>query len=112
PRYEHEELEENSTWQTTAWANSEEYLTSSYAQGIVRPVGMCYQDAGWKNGPWLGTGEQTKNNSEYITWSNYFNQIDSAQISDVWAVSQEDFLVNLMWGAPVLQRIAQQVRVA
>ncbi|MGO1670681.1 MAG: glycoside hydrolase family 38 C-terminal domain-containing protein [Sphingobacterium sp.] len=112
PRYQSEELEENSTWQTTAWANSDAYLNSSYAHGIMCPVGMCYQDAGWENGPWLGTGKDIKNGSEYITWSNYFKQIDSSQFNDIWAVSQEDFLVNLMWGAPVLQRIAQQVRAA
>ena len=41
-------------WQTTAWANSDAYLNSSYAHGIMCPVGMCYQDAGWENGPWSG----------------------------------------------------------
>ena len=28
--------------------------------GIKHPVGMCFQDAGWKNGPWLGSGKNIK----------------------------------------------------
>lgn len=112
PRYASEDLEPGSTWQTIAWSNSSQYIKNSRLQGIDRPVGMCYQDAGWDNGPWLGTGDGVKNNSEYTTWTNYFKSIDSTEINQKWALSQEDFLVNLMWGAPVLQKIAQQVRSA
>ncbi len=53
-------LEENSTWQTTAWCNEESYLNACRDAGIEHPVGMCFQDAGWKNGPWLGSGKNTK----------------------------------------------------
>ena len=55
-------MEENSTWQTTAWCNEESYLNACRDAGIEHPVGMCFQDAGWKNGPWLGSGKNTKSN--------------------------------------------------
>ena len=48
PRYVCEKLEENSTWQTTAWCNEESYLNACRDAGIEHPVGMCFQDAGWK----------------------------------------------------------------
>src|SRR5690606_23889288 len=66
PRYASEALEENSTWQTTAWNNSRTFLQASVRSGIQNPVGMCYQDAGWRNGPWLGSGGNIKNNSIYV----------------------------------------------
>ncbi len=112
PRYESEALEENSTWQTTAWNNSINFIQSARNQGILNPVGMCYQDAGWKNGPWLGTGNQIKNGSTYLTWTEYFNNYAPKMSTVNWRLSQEDILVNLMWGSQVLQKIAQQVRQA
>ncbi|WP_400261232.1 glycoside hydrolase family 38 C-terminal domain-containing protein [Sphingobacterium sp. SG20118] len=110
PRYKSEALEEKSTWQTTAWNNSTTFLQSSYASGINDPVGMCYQDAGWKNGPWLGYGDNIKNQSTYVTWKEYFEEISAGKTDDNWRFSQEDVLVNLMWGSQALQRIGQQVR--
>lgn len=110
PRYASEALEENSTWQTTAWNNSSSFLQAAYTQGIENPVGMCYQDAGWKNGPWLGYGENIKNNSTYVTWKEYIEEVSSGETEDNWHLSQEDILVNLMWGSQTLQRIAQGVR--
>lgn len=110
PRYASEDLEENSTWQTTAWNNSTAFIQAAYQQGIDNPVGMCYQDAGWKNGPWLGSGKHIKNNSTYVTWTGYIEDISSRQTDDSWHFSQEDVLVNLMWGSQALQRIAQDVR--
>lgn len=112
PRYASEELEDNSTWQTKAWDNSEAYLKASFNQGIENPVGMCYQDAGWKNGPWLGYGENVKNKSIYTTWRNYFENISNKKTNDNYYFSQEDMHVNLMWGSQVLQKIAQEVRVS
>lgn len=112
PRYACEALEDNSTWQTKAWANSEEYLQACFDYGINHPVGMCFQDAGWKNGPWLGTGKQIKNNSVYVTWTDYFENISIGKTDDDWHFSQEDLLVNLMWGSQVLQKIGQEVRTA
>ncbi|SJN47071.1 glycoside hydrolase family 38 C-terminal domain-containing protein [Sphingobacterium sp. JB170] len=110
PRYASEALQENSTWQTTAWNNSNTFLQAAYAQGIANPVGMCYQDAGWDNGPWLGHGEQVKNESTYLTWTEYFKDISTGKSTDDWRLSQEDIRVNLMWGSQALQRIAQDVR--
>ena len=110
PRYACEELEENSTWQTTAWGNSEAYLKACFDYGIENPVGMCYQDAGWKNGPWIGHGNKIKNNSVYVTWKEYIENNSVGSSSDNLHFSQENMLVNLMWGSQVLQKIAQEVR--
>lgn len=110
PRYACEKLEPNSTWQTTAWGNSDDYLRDCRNAGIQHPVGMCFQDAGWKNGPWLKSGKNTKNNSIYVRWRDYFEKISIGKTKDDWHFSQEDMRVNLMWGSQVLQRIAQEVR--
>lgn len=112
PRYACEELEDNSTWQTTAWGNSDAYLTACFNSGIKNPVGMCYQDAGWNNGPWIGYGDSIKNKSIYTTWRNYIENISDGKSNDNYHFSQEDVLVNLMWGSQVLQKIAQEVRVS
>lgn len=110
PRYASEVLEENSTWQTTAWNNSTAYLEACFRQGIQHPIGMCYQDAGWRNGPWLGYGKKIKNNSVYVTWTDYISAITSGNTEDNHRFSQEDILVSLMWGSQALQQIAQAVR--
>ncbi len=110
PRYACEELEENSVWQTTAWGNSSEYLDACFAAGITRPVGMTFQDAGWKNGPWIGHGEKIRNNSVYVTWREYIEEVSAGRTDDDYRFSQEDMRVELMWGSQVLQRIARQVR--
>ena len=78
----------------------------------MHPVGMCFQDAGWKNGPWLGSGERTKNQSIYTLWRDYVERVSVGKTNDDWRFSQEDVLPFLMWGSQVLQRIAQQVRTA
>lgn len=72
PRYACEELEPNSVWQTTAWGNETGYLQACFNDGIEHPVGMTYQDAGWRRVPWIGTGDSIKNNSVYVTWREYF----------------------------------------
>lgn len=96
--------------QTTAWCNETAYLQECRNAGIKHPVGMCYQDAGWKNGPWLGSGDNTKNNSIYVRWRDYIENISIGKTDDNWYFSQEDMHVNLMWGSQVLQKIAQEVR--
>lgn len=110
PRYACEKLEKNSTWQTTAWCNEKSYIKDCLDAGIVHPVGMCFQDAGWKNGPWLGSGKLVKNNSVYVTWKDYIENISIGKTEDDWHFTQEDMRVNLMWGSQVLQKIAQEVR--
>jgi len=112
PRYACEALEDNSTWQTKAWSNSDSYLKACFNYGIKNPAGMCYQDAGWKNGPWIGHGKNIKNNSIYVTWKDYIENISAGKTNDNYHFSQEEMRVNLMWGSQVLQRIAQEVRVA
>ncbi len=110
PRYGCERLLEGSVWQTTAWGNQPEYLEACRRAGIEHPVGMCFQDAGWKNGPWLGVGERTRANSRYVTWRGYFETNGLTSSKTEYRFSQEDVRPALMWGSQVLQRIAQQVR--
>lgn len=78
---------------------------------------MCIQDAnwnrGWNRGPWLGSDtSKFYYPTEYKTWSNYIKNYSTAYTSDDWYFSQEDMLVSLTWGAQVLQRLAQEVRIA
>jgi len=111
PRYTSESLQKNSTWQTIAWNNSRAYINGALRQGIQYPVGMCLQDAGWKNGPWLddlGGSSST----QYTTWRNYFKLIENKKNIEQWRLTQEDINVGLVWGSQVLQRLAQQVRAA
>lgn len=110
PRYASEDFQKKSTWQTTAWNNSEEYIDAARSQGIQYPVGMCLQDAGWKNGPWLGSNKSSA--THYTTWRNYFRLAESKKHIESWRLSQEDIQVSLVWGSQVLQRIAQEVRAA
>lgn len=111
PRYATEELVRGSTWQTTAWNSGRTYVQQALQYGIQHPVGMCLQDAGWRNGPWLG--RKTDSSAiQYTTWRNYFEKIADPKLSTSWKLSQEDILVSLVWGSQVLQRIAQQVRKA
>lgn len=108
PRYTSEALQKKSTWQTTAWNHSVQFLNAAAQQGIEYPVGMCLQDAGWKNGPWLNHHKSPS--TAYTTWRNYFSIIAHNKPSDNWRLSQEDIHVSLMWGSQILQHIAQQVR--
>ena len=110
PRYECEAAEKNSVWQTTAWNNGDDYIRASRAAGIKHPVGMCFQDAGWRNGPWIGYGDRAKHNSKYVTWREYFEMLGIDRSEDDYHFTQEDVRPALMWGSQVLQRIAQQVR--
>jgi alpha-mannosidase len=108
PRYETENLLKGSTWQTIAWNNSKDYLQGARSQGIQNPIGMCLQDAGWKNGPWLG---QPKN-FEYQTWRNYIGSVANKQQVPDWNFTQENVQVSLVWGSQILQKLAQNVRAA
>ncbi|MDP4210284.1 MAG: glycoside hydrolase family 38 C-terminal domain-containing protein [Bacteroidota bacterium] len=112
PRYEIEKLDPNSTWQTIASGNSPEYVNAALNYGIQHPVGMCFQDAGWKIGPWLGDSRHAYNPSEYKTWRDYFENVAIKTPQKDWAFSQEDVQVSLVWGAQVLQKLAQRVRVS
>ncbi|MCD8739847.1 glycosyl hydrolase [Mucilaginibacter roseus] len=111
PRYAIEKLEPNSTWQTIAWNNNNEYINAAIKYGIKHPIGMTLQDAGWKNGPFLDQ-ESPATKKQYTTWRNYFERVSNREKATDWRVSQEDILVSLVWGSQVTQRIAQQVRAA
>lgn len=108
PRYGMELLKDSSTWETIGNANSRAFVTSAFRDGIKNPVGMCLQDAGWRYGPWL-KGDFYKNTA-YTTWRNYFENITTVQNPPDWKFSQEDVLTSLVWGAQVLQKLAQQTR--
>jgi alpha-mannosidase len=106
PRYASEKLLPGSTWQTNAWNNSKEYLRDAREMGIANPIGMCLQDAGWKNGPWLG---QPKG-FEYQTWRHYMGNIALKKDVPAWNFTQENVQVSLVWGSQILQKLAQNVR--
>lgn len=108
PRYEIEALRPHSTWETTGNDNNKAFINAALAAGIQNPVGMCLQDAGWRFGPWL-KGDFYKP-SVYTTWRNYFENITTVKKAPDWKFSQEDVLTSLVWGAQVLQQLAQQTR--
>jgi alpha-mannosidase len=112
PRYAVEALKTNSTWQTISTNNSKEFIDAAFQNGIEHPVGMTLQDAGWKNGPWLGNGAKSYQPTEYKTWRNYIGNTAVKNPGSDWKLSQQDILVSIVWGSQVLQKIAQQVRVS
>ena len=111
PRYASEKLEKNSTWQTNAWAHSEEYVQDAWQSGVQHPVGMCLQDAGWTGGPWLKPSERPVP-VQFTLWHEYFDRFKDSCRAETWKMSQEDIKVSLVWGAQVLQKLAQRVRVS
>ncbi len=112
PRYAMESLKPSSTWETIANANGREFVQAAFRARIKHPVGMCIQDAGWRNGPWLKPGGDVYEPTVYTTWRNYFENVAIQKPAEDWYFSQEDVQVSLVWGAQVLQRIAQEVRQA
>ena len=112
PRYATEGLVPNSTWQTEGWTNSPKYIREALAYGIKNPVAMTLQDAGWRNGPWIGNGDRGYQPTEYKTWRDYVANASIKTPKEDWRFSQEDMLVSLVWGSQVMQKIAQQVRIS
>lgn len=111
PRYACEKLVKGSTWQTDSWNNSVDFINGCFNNEIKYPVGMCFQDAGWKGGPWLENVIQSfYQPSEYILWTDYIESISSEVNPVDWEFSQEDVKPGLVWGAQVLQKLAQEVR--
>jgi alpha-mannosidase len=110
PRYAMESLKTNSTWETIASYSTPEFVQAAFQAGIRHPVGMCIQDAGWQNGPWLKHDGHVYDPTEFTTWRNYFENVAVQKPAEDWPFSQEDVQVSLVWGAQVLQRIAQEVR--
>jgi len=126
PRYAIEALKPKSTWETIASNNSVAYVLRAFQAGIENPVGMCLQDAGWANGPWIGTGEAYRPGSGnelqdvshpyhptvFETWRGYFQHHTPGKTSRDWRFSQEDVLTSLVWGGQILQQVARKVRTA
>ncbi|MDO9374695.1 MAG: glycoside hydrolase family 38 C-terminal domain-containing protein [Ferruginibacter sp.] len=110
PRYAVEALDPHSTWQTLASVNAPSYLAAALQYGIQNPVGMCLQDAGWQNGPWLS--KKTTAKVLYTTWRNYLTNVVTRKPTQNWHFSQEDVQVSLVWGAQVLQKIAKEIRIS
>jgi len=108
PRHGCEALVKGTVWQTLSYNNSMEYLDSCRNAGFKNPVGMCFQDAGWTFGPWIG--DPAANNSVYTTWQEYFEETLDGVPAEDWHFTQEDVRVSLMWGTQVMQKIARQVR--
>lgn len=108
PRYAVEELSQESTWQTESWSNTNAFIAKCFAEGIRFPVGMCLQDAGWDGGPWHNEYEPTS----YTTWTRYIEMMKEKVEPADWQFSQEDIKPGLVWGAQVIQKIAQEVRVS
>jgi alpha-mannosidase len=125
PRYAVEALKPHSTWETIASNNSIAYVLSAFRAGIVHPVGMCLQDAGWAYGPWIKPGEvyqpepgdsqnvtHSYHPTVYETWRGYFENQTNRKADQDWHFSQEDVLTSLVWGGQILQQVAQEVRIA
>ena len=117
PRYECEELGDK-VWETKANGGYKSYYLDSEKAGIARPVGMCYQDAGWRLGPWLDQYKWLKGtdnlggNIKYVTWREYFENEPAGTSHEVYRMPQEDVRPGLVWGSQVLQKLSQQVRSA
>lgn len=112
PRYAMETLKPGSTWETIAKDNSVAFITAAFNAGIEHPVGMVLQDAGWKQGPYIGDGSKGYRPVAYKTWTDYIDNSSIKIPTQDWKFSQEDVLTSLVWGSQILQRIAQEVRVS
>lgn len=112
PRYAIEALKPGSTWETIGNSNSKLFMNAAFAAGIKHPAGFVLQDAGWKGGPYLGTGTGGYQPTVYKTWTDYIDNVSIKTPTENWKFSQEDVLTSLVWGSQILQRIAQQVRVS
>ena len=126
PRYAVEALKPHSTWETIASNNSVAYVQRAFGAGIGHPVGMCLQDAGWANGPWIKPGEpfrprpgdpandvtRSYQPTLFETWRGYFEQHTNGKAGADWHFSQEDVLTSLVWGGQILQAVARKTRAA
>lgn len=111
PRYSTEALG-NDVWTTTANGLHPEYYSSAASDGVRHPVAMCFQDAGWTNGPWLSEERKEEDSVENVTWTEYFTRVAGRDKAVPYRMNQDDVRVALVWGSQVLQRIARSVRKA
>ncbi|MCF0175896.1 MAG: alpha-mannosidase, partial [Bacteroidales bacterium] len=112
PRHEIEALGDN-VWTTIANGESnDDYFKACFDAGFKHPVGMCYQDAGWTWGPWLGSDGRRQGETRYVTWKEYFEDIAIDVEPEVYHFHQEDACGGLVWGSEVMNNIAREVREA
>ena len=111
PRYSTEALG-NDVWTTTANGLHPDYYTAAASDGVRHPVAMCFQDAGWTNGPWLSEEKKEKESVVNVTWTEYFTRVANRDKAVPYRMNQDDVRVSLVWGSQVLQRIARSVRKA
>ena len=110
PRHEVEALG-NNVWTTISNNNSQRYVDACRDAGFKHVVGMCYQDAGWTLGPWLSSAHvKDPVESEYVTWTEYFEDVAKDVVPEDYRFSQEDVRGALMWGTQVMQQIGRSVR--
>ena len=80
---------------------------------IAHPAGTILQDAGWPARPWAPGHEQGRPTPprprQHVTWRQYVDTI-AEPAEQPWPASAEDLRVGLVWGATVVQRIAQVCR--
>ena len=113
PRYGCEELLKGSTFETSSNRNSTEFIQTCFNYGIQYPVGMCFQDAGWRGGPWLGSiVKQYYNPTEYVTWTDYIEMVAPKVTPDTLNFTIEDVKPGLVWGSHILQKLAQEIRLS
>lgn len=111
PRYRVEELSTENCFATESANQSEAFIKACFQDGVKYPIGMCYQDAGWQHGPWLGNAiKDYYKPTTYTTWTSYIESIKGKVKPTDWHFSSEDIMPGLVWGSQVLQIIAQQVR--
>ena len=111
PRYT-TEAPGNDVWTTTANGLNHDYYSLAASDGVRHPVAMCFQDAGWTNGPWLSDERKENDSVGNVSWTEYFERIAARDKALPYRMSQDDVRVALVWGSQVLQRIARSVRKA
>lgn len=82
---------------------STDFAEKCVKNGIAHPVGMCFQDLGWKAGP-IVTGKDV----EHVTWREYFERfcdepeetvrLNQDQILCALPVGQPDFATDVPQG--------------
>lgn len=106
PRYECEELVSCSATEAAGYdfRSIDGFAEKCVKNGIAHPVGMCFQDLGWKAGP-IVTGKDV----EHVTWREYFERFCDEPEETV-QLNQDQILCALPWGNLILQQMCRKVR--
>jgi len=107
-------------WSTADHSMTKAYVDGSFAEGFKHPIGMTYQDAVWKIGPWLSIQPEEEKpfvsapeyaEPEYILWNQYFREVAPLDDADEHTYTQEDMHPSLPWGGQPLQKVAKMTRI-